>query len=142
VVTASRDKTARVWDVATGKTIALLDGDTKDVWTANFSPDGQQVITGSLDSTARLWRLYPNTKALVDAAKAAQQRCLSSAQREQFFLTPEPPAWCIESNKWPYASAAWKDWLRFRRDNQNPPLPDSPQWPAWIAKQKPGNATN
>lgn len=142
VVTASRDRTARVWDISTGKTIALLDGNTKDVWTASFSPDGQQVITGSLDGTARLWHLYPSTKALVDAAKVAQQRCLSPSQREQFFLTAEPPAWCIELNKWPYASAAWKDWLRYRRENLSPPMPDSPQWPAWIANQEGHNGTS
>ena len=141
LVTASRDKTARVWDVATGKTIALLDGDTKDVWTASFSPDGQRVITGSLDNTARLWRLYPNTKALMDIAKAALSRCLTPAQREQFFLTSEPPSWCIEANKWPYNSAAWKDWLRYRRENLNPPLPDSPRWQSWIANQQGAKST-
>ncbi len=133
VVTASRDKTARVWDVASGKTIALLDGDTDDVRVAKFSRDGLRVITGSFDNTARLWRLFPTTNALIESAKASLSRCLTPEQREQFFLDAEPPAWCIEAERWPYYTSDWKDWLRYKRENLNPPLAETPEWRAWIA---------
>jgi WD40 repeat protein len=55
VVTASADKTARLWDAASGKPIGepMKHGDS--VNSAQFSPDGQQVVTASADKTARLW---------------------------------------------------------------------------------------
>ena len=55
VVTASDDKTARVWDAATGKTITVLSGHSGRVWSAAFSPDGARVVTASEDKTARVW---------------------------------------------------------------------------------------
>jgi WD40 repeat protein len=55
VVTASHDKTARVWDAATGKSLATLAGHESAVWSAQFSPDGMRVVTASHDKTARVW---------------------------------------------------------------------------------------
>ena len=55
VVTASGDKTARLWDVATAKEIAVLRGHNNQVHSAAFSPDGTRVVTASNDNTARLW---------------------------------------------------------------------------------------
>jgi WD40 repeat protein len=64
VVTASDDKTARVWDAATGQGIAQLTGHQGPVNSAAFSPDGQRVVTASVDRTARVW----------DAAMGEQDR--------------------------------------------------------------------
>jgi WD40 repeat protein len=55
VITASEDGTARLWDVESGKEIAVLNGHTKPVASAGFSPDGKRVVTVSHDQTARLW---------------------------------------------------------------------------------------
>jgi hypothetical protein len=55
VVTASDDKTARIWDAATGKSLAELKGHTNYVNSAVFSPDGSKVLTASEDRTARIW---------------------------------------------------------------------------------------
>lgn len=54
VATASRDHTARIWNVQTGSHL-VLQGHTGSVWTATFSPDGSQVVTASEDHTAKLW---------------------------------------------------------------------------------------
>jgi WD40 repeat protein len=54
VLTGSRDKTARLWDAATGKLLHTLPH-RDDVWAVAFSPDGKMVLTGSQDATARLW---------------------------------------------------------------------------------------
>jgi Tol biopolymer transport system component len=55
VVTASRDKTARVWDAESGRALATLTGHQGNVFSAEFSPDGKLVVTASQDSTARVW---------------------------------------------------------------------------------------
>jgi len=55
VVTASKDKTARLWDAASGKAIGEPMMHEYAVNSAQFSPDGQRVVTGSSDKTARLW---------------------------------------------------------------------------------------
>ena len=54
VVTASWDKTARVWDAATGKLITAFEHHDSVV-SAAFSPDGTRVVTASEDKTARVW---------------------------------------------------------------------------------------
>ena len=48
------DNTARLWD-SEGQPLATLTGHTDRVWSANFSPDGQRIVTTSNDNTARLW---------------------------------------------------------------------------------------
>jgi hypothetical protein len=55
IVTASLDKTARIWDAATAKEIAVLRGHEDTVYSAAFSPDGSRIVTASLDKTARIW---------------------------------------------------------------------------------------
>jgi WD40 repeat protein len=55
VVTASDDRTARLWETATGREIRRFEGHTGFVRVATFSPDGRLVVTGSADSTARIW---------------------------------------------------------------------------------------
>lgn len=55
VLTGGLDRTARVWDAASGKSLAELKGHTSDVTSAAFSSDGTKVVTASLDNTARVW---------------------------------------------------------------------------------------
>jgi WD40 repeat protein len=55
IVTASADKTARIWDTATGKEIKVLRGHTGAVNSAAFSPDATRIVTASADKTARIW---------------------------------------------------------------------------------------
>lgn len=56
LVTASSDRTARVWPVAgAGAPVLLQGGHAGALTSAAFSPDGRQVLTGSTDSSLRLW---------------------------------------------------------------------------------------
>jgi WD40 repeat protein len=49
------DKTARLWDAATGKVLQTFSGHTSGVRSVALSADGKRVLTGSDDRTARLW---------------------------------------------------------------------------------------
>jgi WD40 repeat protein/tRNA A-37 threonylcarbamoyl transferase component Bud32 len=55
VVTASKDKTARLWDASSGTELAVLQGHEEEVLRAVFSADGNYIATQSNDRTARLW---------------------------------------------------------------------------------------
>ncbi len=69
IVTVSRDKTARVWDLS-GKQLALLQGHQDSVNSASFSPDGQHIVTASDDKTARVWDLTGKQLALLQGHQA------------------------------------------------------------------------
>jgi WD40 repeat protein len=55
LLTASEDKTARVWEAATGKQLAELTGHTQEIYSAWWHPDGSKILTASSDYTARVW---------------------------------------------------------------------------------------
>jgi WD40 repeat protein len=55
IVTACSDGTAKIWDTATTKLIAVLHGHDREVNSAAFSPDGSRIVTASWDRTARVW---------------------------------------------------------------------------------------
>src|SRR5262249_40449192 len=60
---------ARLWEVASGKTVLRLDAHTDTVTSVAFSPDGKHLATGSFDTTARLW----------DTANAGRAKALEDA---------------------------------------------------------------
>ena len=55
VLTGSFDRTARLWDLASGQQVRVFEGHTGSIKSVAFSPDGSLVVTGSGDDTARLW---------------------------------------------------------------------------------------
>jgi WD40 repeat protein len=129
IVRSYRD-VAHVLDIPTGKLVAAFDGHD-----AEFSPDGRYLVAAS-GNTARIWRLFESNQQEVDEGKSLVSRCLSGSERQAAFLDPQPPAWCIETEKWPYQTQDWKDWLQFQRANANPPLPSTAEWPAWREAHK------
>lgn len=57
IVTASRDRTARVWETSTGKELLTLAGHGASVNSAHFSLDGQRIVTASSDGMAGVWEV-------------------------------------------------------------------------------------
>ena len=55
LATASSDKTARLWDAATGQPRGKPLKHEGAVYAVSFSPDGRTLATASADKTARLW---------------------------------------------------------------------------------------
>jgi len=91
----------------------------------HFTPDGSKVLTesggpgfsalsgeGTEPWRGRLWPVFADLNGMIDGAKAAVPRCLTREERLAAFLSPEPPAWCVELEKWPYVGKDWRNWLK------------------------------
>jgi WD40 repeat protein len=86
ILTASYDKTARIWDAASSRQIAVLRGREDTVSSVAFSPDGSRVATGSWDKTARVWTVHFATMAtegLIVEACTRRLRGLSLLTRDE-----------------------------------------------------------
>ncbi len=91
VVTASDDKTARIWDAETGRQLTLLAGHNDKVVRAAFASDGTRVVTASWDKTAIIWdvskgrelvRLVGHTELLTSAAFSPDGRRVVTASSD------------------------------------------------------------
>jgi WD40 repeat protein len=47
--------TAKLWDARSGRQLLVLNGDSKGVSSAAFSPDGHRIVTAGADGSAKLW---------------------------------------------------------------------------------------
>ncbi|HRX60385.1 MAG TPA: trypsin-like peptidase domain-containing protein, partial [Candidatus Competibacter sp.] len=61
LATASADKTARMWDAASGRELARMTHEDR-VNSVVFSPDGLRLATASSDHTARVWDIASGRK--------------------------------------------------------------------------------
>ncbi|MBD2361325.1 ribosome assembly protein 4 [Anabaena minutissima FACHB-250] len=55
LASASADKTIKIWDISTGKTLQTLSGHSNWVNSIAYSPDGQQLASASWDKTIKIW---------------------------------------------------------------------------------------
>ena len=54
-MSGSRDKSMRVWDVATGEVLKIFHGHTTSVRSASFSADGSRVVSCSNSNSIVVW---------------------------------------------------------------------------------------
>jgi WD40 repeat protein len=55
LATGSADKTIRIWDLPTGRSLHILMGHTDAVWSLAFSRDGKRLASTSQDGSVRVW---------------------------------------------------------------------------------------
>jgi WD40 repeat protein/nucleoside phosphorylase len=60
VVSASDDRTLKVWDLDSGRELASLRGHTNSVSSCVVTPDGRRVVSASRDHTLKVWDLDSN----------------------------------------------------------------------------------
>jgi WD40 repeat protein len=61
-LSASWDKSLRLWELATGNTTRTFVGHTNDVLSVSFSADNRQIVSGSRDRTIKLWNTLGDCK--------------------------------------------------------------------------------
>jgi WD40 repeat protein/serine/threonine protein kinase len=97
IVTASEDRTARIWDAHTGAQIAVLSGHGDTVDSAAYSPEGTRIITASFDRTARIW----------DARTGAQIAVLSGHRDRVYSAAYSPDGMRIVTASWDRTARIW-----------------------------------
>jgi WD40 repeat protein len=55
ILSASQDKTLKIWDAETGKELIVLTGHRLGVNDCAFSPDGTRIVSASDDMTLKIW---------------------------------------------------------------------------------------
>jgi hypothetical protein len=55
IVSGSKDKTVRVWDIATGQNVLTLTGHADEVNSVAISPDARRIVSGSSDRSVKVW---------------------------------------------------------------------------------------
>ncbi len=53
----SSDRTVRLWDLATGKALKILQGHTEPIHAIAISPSGKTLVSAGSDKTIRLWHV-------------------------------------------------------------------------------------
>ncbi|MBL8117216.1 MAG: WD40 repeat domain-containing protein [Anaerolineae bacterium] len=91
MVTARWDGTARIWDVATGQTLRVLDNSAATgLYWAEFSPDGNYVMTGAeLDNQVYIWRTELDD--VIHSFCARSPLDLTPQQRAQYGISDNDP---------------------------------------------------
>jgi WD40 repeat protein len=88
VLTASRDKTARVWDARSWQEIIRVTA-KGFVYTASYSPDEKFFVTASRDGEARVWAA--GLPAMVETACQRLARNLTPEESQQYLGIAPPP---------------------------------------------------
>jgi WD40 repeat protein/serine/threonine protein kinase len=77
LASGSEDRTAKVWEAATGRELLTLSGHSEWVYCVAFSPDGKRLATASGDTTAKLWDA--ETGALLQTFRGHTKRVNAAA---------------------------------------------------------------
>ncbi|RYP44202.1 hypothetical protein DL768_009318 [Monosporascus sp. mg162] len=100
-LSASWDKTLRLWELATGTTTRRFVGHTNDVLSVSFSADNRQIVSGSRDRTIKLWNTLGDCKfTITDKGHTEWVSCV------RFSPNPQNPV--IVSSSWDKLVKVWE----------------------------------
>ena len=92
-LSASWDKTLRLWELSTGTTTRRFVGHTNDVLSVSFSADNRQIVSGSRDRSIKLWNTLGDCKfTITDKGHTEWVSCV------RFSPNPQNPV--IVSSGW------------------------------------------
>ena len=86
ILTASRDCTARIWDVKSGKCLSVLRGHGRQVNSAVFIDNDNKVMTLSNDNTIRIWTVISPQKLIDMVREKLNGYQLSKEDRYKYYL--------------------------------------------------------
>jgi len=100
-LSASWDKTLRLWELSTGNTTRTFVGHTNDVLSVSFSADNRQIVSGSRDRTIKLWNTLGDCKfTITDKGHTEWVSCVR--------FSPNPQNPIIVSCGWDKLVKVWE----------------------------------
>lgn len=87
VVSGSSDKTLRIWNPVTGRSLHTLEGHTAAINAVAISPDGQLIVSGSSDKTLRVWDLESLTVMQLLKGHKGAVNAVAIAPNGQFMVS-------------------------------------------------------
>ncbi len=103
VVTASFDRTLKLWDLATQQSVRTMEGHTGIILTVAVSKDGTLIASGASDNTIRLWDVPKNDPVKTLNAHDAAGTALAVSLDGQFFASGDASGvvriWNVESGE-------------------------------------------
>ncbi|KAK0386696.1 hypothetical protein NLU13_6530 [Sarocladium strictum] len=100
-LSASWDKTLRLWELASGTTTRRFVGHNSDVLSVSFSADNRQIVSGSRDRTIKLWNTLGDCKYTIsDKGHTEWVSCV------RFSPNPQNPV--IVSSGWDKLVKVWE----------------------------------
>jgi hypothetical protein len=87
LATGSRDKTAALWDTATGQRTRVLEGHGRTVSSVGISPDGNFVVTGSWDRSAAVWSAKTGERLRLLEGHGESIRSVAFARDSRYVVT-------------------------------------------------------
>ena len=82
IVTASGDKTAKVWDANTGKELITLKGHESGLMSAAYSPGGKRIATAGGDGIVQIYTT--DMEELLQIAESRVTRQLTAEEKEKY----------------------------------------------------------
>jgi uncharacterized protein (TIGR03067 family) len=102
-LSASKDRTVRLWDLANGKELQRLNGHTDAVEAVVFFPDGKRALSGSVDRTARIWDLEGGQQLRFFGGHLDEVRCVALSPNARYGLSagadPVIRLWEVETGR-------------------------------------------
>ena len=115
VVTASLDKTVRIWDAESGKQLSEPLRQEHSVNAARFSPDGRRIVIASNGRTARLWDVAVDLDAPLPPWVPELAEALGTRRLNDEGLLVPPKKNIVELRKELLALKGDDFWSRFGR---------------------------
>jgi WD40 repeat protein len=87
MLTANRDRTARLWDIATGQCLMVFTGHADELRRAAFLHDGTRAVTTADDGTLRVWDLATGACSLVLAGHTGIVTAVAVSPDDRYVLS-------------------------------------------------------
>lgn len=98
IITASNDKTARIWNLS-GELIVELKGHQDQVFIADFSLNGKYIITASADKTVRIWNFSGQQLTIIKHQNDIDNASFSNDGKRVITTSITPPITTIVDGK-------------------------------------------
>jgi WD40 repeat protein len=91
LVSASSDRTVKVWEISSGRLLRALAGHSEHVYSVSVTPDGTRGVSGAADGSARLWDLTTGVelRSLATTGSLALGVKITADGRRVVSATPE-----------------------------------------------------